>query len=90
MAKILEARKIVLDFLKDVTSSNEINITKIVRVNSDKIAWEAEAVVFVPNQAIKALGIPTEREVMDAQTFLVRFDNEFEVIAYGLKNSLEE
>ncbi len=67
MAKILEARKVIVEFLKEVTNTEEINLTKISRSNTDNVAWEAEAVVFQPNQAIKALGLPVERAVMDAQ-----------------------
>ena len=39
-----------------------------------KAAWEADAAVWQPNATIQALGLSTERPVLDQNFYVVRLD----------------
>ena len=81
------ARDFLLGAVPDVRSAT---VTKLAVIDSEKRLWEAEADVQVPNATIKALGLPTQRPVLDTETYLLRLDEQLNVIAYGLKDSVEE
>jgi len=46
--------------------------------------------VFVPNPTIKALGLPTQKEVLDCQCYLLRLDDQLNIVAYGLRDLVED
>ena len=84
------ARDAVIDFLsKMLPDVSHINIIKLALMDPEQGGWEAEAEVCVPNATVKALGLPTRRPVLDRQTYLLRLDNEGNVTAYGLRDSVE-
>jgi hypothetical protein len=84
------ARDAVIDFLsKMLPDVRHINIIKLALMDPEQGGWEAEAEVQVPNATVKALGLPTRRPVLDLQTYLLRLDNEGNVTAYGLRDSVE-
>ena len=51
-------------------------------IESDDGGWEAEAVVWQPNATIQALGLSTQRAVLDQNFYVVRLDGRLNVIAY--------
>ena len=82
----IAARDFLLEVVPDVRSAT---VTKLAVIDSEKCLWEAEADVQVPNATVKALGLPTIKPVLDTQTYLLRLDEDLNVIAYGLKDSVE-
>lgn len=86
---IEDARNAVIAFLKNTLDVKQVNVTKLVVLDSEKGTWEAEAEVYVPNLTIKALGLRTQREVLDCQPYLLRLDSQLNIIAYGLKDSVK-
>jgi hypothetical protein len=79
----------VRDFLlRTVPGALGASVTKLAVIDAER-TWEAEADVQVPNATIKALGLPTRRPVVDTETYLLRLNEQLQVIAYGLKNSVE-
>jgi len=85
---IEDVRNAVIAFLKNTLEVKQVNVTKLVVLDSEKGSWEAEAEVYVPNPTIKALGLPTQKEVLDCQPYLLRVDSQLNIIAYGLKESV--
>ena len=85
---IEEARNAVISFLQRLPEVKRVNITKLAVLDAEKGTWEAEAEVWVPNPTIKALGLPTQREVLDCQPYLLRLDKQLNIAAYGLKESV--
>jgi len=84
------ARDAVSDFLsKMLPDVSHINIVKLALMDPEQGGWEAEAEVCVPNATVKALGLPTRRPVLDRQAYLLRLDDEGNVTAYGLRDSVE-
>ena len=84
------ARDAVSDFLnKMLPDVRHINIVKLALMDPEQGGWEAEAEVQVPNATVKALGLPTRRPVLDRQAYLLRLDDEGNVTAYGLRDSVE-
>jgi len=86
---IEDARDAVIAFLKKTLDVKHVNVTKLAVLDSEKGTWEAEAEVYVPNPTIKALGLPIQKEVLDCQPYLLRLDSQLNIVAYGLKESVE-
>lgn len=82
-------RDAVIAFLKKTLEVKQVNVTKLVQIDSETGIWEAEAEVFVPNPTIKALGLPVQKEVLDCEAYLLRLDDQLNIIAYGLRDSVE-
>ena len=80
------ARDFLLATIPDVRSAT---ITKLAVIDSAKHLWEAEADVQVPNATVKALGLPTQRPVLDTHAYLLRLDEQLIVLAYGMKDSVD-
>ena len=80
------ARDFLLTTISDARSAT---VTKMAVIDSAKHLWEAEADVQVPNATIKALGLPTQRPVLDTQEYLLRLDEQLNVLAYGPKDSVD-
>ena len=85
-----DVRDAVANFLKKMTDARRVSVTKLVLMDSETGAWEVEADVDVPNPTIAALGLPVRKEVLDCQTYLLRLDKQLNVVAYGLRDSVEE
>ncbi len=78
------------DFLlRTVPGALGATVTKLAVIDMAHKVWEAEADVQVPNATVKALGLPTRRPVVDTETYLLRLSEQRQVIAYGLKDSVE-
>jgi len=85
-----DVRNAVINFLKKTKPDvKQVNITKLAQIDSEKGTWEAEGEVFVPNPTIKALGLPIQKEVLECEYYLLRLDNQLDIVAYGLKESLK-
>ena len=80
---LVDAQRAVRDFLKEsLPDVYRVDITKVVALGSAAAAWEALAVVWQPNSVIQALGLSTERPVLDQNTYLVQLDDRLNVIGY--------
>ena len=87
---IENARDAVIDFLnKMVPDVSHTDIIKLALMDPEKGGWEAEAEVCMPNATVKALGLPTQKPVLDRQTYLLRLDAQGNVTTYGLRDSVE-
>jgi len=87
--RIEDLRDAVIAFLKKSLEAKQVNVTKLVQIDSETGTWEAEAEVFVPNPTIKALGLPVKKEVLDREAYLLRLDSQLNIVAYGLRDSVE-
>ena len=79
----------VVEFLKKQPNVTGVNVTKLAQIDPETGQWEAEADVYVPNATIQALGLPVRKKVLDCQTYLLKVDGRLNVIAYGLRDSVE-
>jgi hypothetical protein len=66
-----------------MVDAQEVSVTKLVLLDAEKVTWEAEADVYVPNPTIRALDLPMEKEVLDCQKYLLRMDKHLNIVAYG-------
>jgi len=87
---IEDLKNAVIAFLKKTLEVKQVNVTKLVQMDSEKGTWEAEADVFVPNPTIKALGLPTQKEVLDCESYILRLDDQLNIVAYGLTDLVED
>jgi len=81
-----DARAAVISFLEKMPDVRQVNVTKLAKLDAEKGTWEAEAEAYVPNSLIKALGLPTQKEVLDCRPYLLRVDNQLNIIAYGRRD----
>ena len=80
----------VRDFLQEsLPDVHRVDVTKVVSLESNDGGWEADAVVWQPNGTIQALGLSTERPVLDQNFYLVRLDERLNVIGYETKKRRE-
>ncbi len=87
---IEDVRKVVSDFLKQQPDVKRVNVTKLAQIDPEAGSWEAEADVYMPNTTIANLGLPVSKEVLDCQQYLLRVDGQLNIIAYGLRDLVEE
>ena len=80
----------VAKFLKKMPDAREVSVTKLALMDSEKGTWEAEADVYVPNPTIRTLGLPVRKEVLDCQAYLLRLDKQLKIVAYGLRDSVQD
>lgn len=80
---LTDAQAAVRHFLQEaLTDVQRVDVTRVMRIESGEGGWEAEAVVWQPNATIQALGLCTERPVVDQNAYVVRLDNWLNVVAY--------
>lgn len=82
MAKIEETSKTVSEFLKKLLHVDEGKI-KVIRTIRDNGGWETEVEVYEESSFIKSLGLPTK--VQDRNIYMVKLDDNLEILSYGLK-----
>ena len=87
---IEDAKNAVIAFLKKTLNVKQVNVTKLAQIDSEKGTWEAEVDVFVPNQTIKSLGLPIQKEVLDCESYILRLDDQLNTVAYGIKDLVED
>ena len=77
---------------KAVSDARRVKVRKLAQIDfdSETAAWEVEAQVYVPNETIRNLGLPVQKEVLDCQDYLLRLDRNLQVVAYGLRDLVEE
>jgi hypothetical protein len=80
---IEDVRDAISNFLAQMVDAQEVSVTKLVLLDAEKVTWEAEADVYVPNPTIRALDLPMEKEVLDCQKYLLRMDKHLNIVAYG-------
>jgi len=84
-----DARIAVIAFLEKAVAAKQVDVTKLAQIDTEEGTWEAEAEVYVPNPTIRALGLPVQKEVLDCQLYLLRLDGQLNIVAYGLRDSVE-
>ncbi|MGO8745026.1 MAG: hypothetical protein ACLQNE_03460 [Thermoguttaceae bacterium] len=85
---LVEAQSAVRTFLKEALPDvHRVDITKVMPVEFNERGWEADAVVWQPNATIAALGLSTQRPVLDQNFYVVRLDDRLNVIAYEIKET---
>ncbi len=87
---IEDVRDAISNFLAQMVDAQEVSVTKMVLLDAEKVTWEAEADVYVPNKTIRALELPTEKEVLDCQKYLLRMDKHLNIVAYGRRDPLRD
>lgn len=76
MSKILEVKKIVLEFLKENIQRHEISIVKI---NKGAESWETIAEVYEDDSFLKSMDLPPKKKRV---FYTVKVDDTNEVTAY--------
>lgn len=89
-SRIEDVRTAVSDFLKQQPDVRRVNVTKLVQIDPEAGSWEVEAELYVPNTTIRNLGLPVSKEVLDCRQYLLRVDGQLNIIAYGLRDLVEE
>jgi hypothetical protein len=80
---LTDAQSAVRHFLQEALPDvHRVDVTKVMRVASGEGAWEAAALVWQPNATLQALGLSTRRVVLDQTSYVVRLDDQLNVIAY--------
>ncbi len=76
MSKIIEAKKAVLDFLKESVNSHEITIIKLEKVAD---SWNAVAEVYEDDSFLKSMNLPPKKTRL---FYAVQVDSELEVTGF--------
>jgi len=76
MSKIIEVKKIVLEFLKENIQCHEISIVKL---NKGAESWEAIAEVYEDDSFLKSMNLPPKKKRV---FYTVKVDDTNEVTAY--------
>ena len=76
MSKIIEAKKVVLDFLKESLTSHEITIIKLEKLVD---SWSAVAEVYEDDSFLKSMNLPPKKTRV---FYTVQLDTELEVIGF--------
>ena len=85
---IVEAQAAVRTFLQEALPDvHRVDVTRVMRIEFNEGAWEADAAVWQPNATIQALGLSTERPVLDQNFYVVRLDAELNVVGYEIKEA---
>jgi hypothetical protein len=88
---IAEAQTAVRGFLEAALPEvRRVNITKVAPATAGGASWEAEAEVWQPNATLEALGLATERPVLDHSHYMVRLDALLNVLEYELEGSADK
>ena len=82
--KIIEVRKIVIDFLKENFGQN----AEIIKVTKTDEGWISEGVIYEESAFIKSVGLPTK--VKDRNVYVVELTDDIEIISYMRKKDDEE
>ncbi len=82
--KIKEVRKTIIEFMKEVFNKD----AEIIKITKTEEGWSSEAIIFEESAFIKSIGLPTK--VQDRHIYVVKLDNELEVISYERKKDNEE
>ena len=77
------ARRFLQEALPEARRVDVIQVMPVVR----RRGLEAEAVVWQPNATIQALGLSTQRPVLDQNFYVVRLDGRLNVIAYEINEA---
>ncbi len=76
MSKIVEAKMIVLDFLKHNVQCHEMTVVKLDKAGDN---WDAVAEVYEDDSFLKSMNLPPKKKRV---FYTVKIDNSGEVIAY--------
>jgi hypothetical protein len=76
MSKIIEVKKIVLEFLKENIQCHEISIVKL---NKGAESWDAIAEVYEDDSFLKSMNLPPKKKRV---FYTVKVDETNEVTAY--------
>lgn len=86
---VTKAMAAAADFLtKTLADVERVDITDVKEVESGEAAWEAEANVWQPNPEVKSLGLHTFRPVLDHNHYLVRLDDQLNVLEYEVHEAV--
>ncbi len=76
MSKIIEVKKIVIEFLKENVECHEISVVKL---NKGTENWEAIAEVYEDDSFLKSMNLPPKKKRV---FYTVKIDENNEVSAY--------
>lgn len=85
-----DVRDAISNFLAQMVDAQEVSVTKLVLLDAEKVTWEAEADVYVPNPTIRGLELPMEKEVLDCQKYLLQMDKHLNIVAYGRRDPVRD
>jgi hypothetical protein len=88
---VREARTAAIDFLKESLGKiARVDVIGMAPIHAGSGSWELEVRVWQPNATIQALGLSPEHPVLDREAYLVRLDENLNVVSYGLKEALQD
>jgi hypothetical protein len=85
---LIDAQAAVRRFLQEsLPDVHRVDVIKVTATGSAESAWEAEAIVWQPNATIHALGLSMRRLVLEQAFYVVRLDNQLDVIGYEIREA---
>ncbi len=84
MSKIIEVKKVSIDFLREEINCYDPKAIKIEKVNQN---WEVVAEVYEDDTFLKSLNLPPKKIRL---FYSVSLDDNLEVISYKRLNSFED
>ncbi|MEN6454462.1 MAG: gas vesicle protein GvpO [Prolixibacteraceae bacterium] len=76
MSKITEARKVIIEFLKQTISCDNVTVIKLERTND---VWHATAEVYEDDSFLKSMNLPPKKTRI---FYSVHLDENMEISAY--------
>lgn len=76
MSKITEARKVIIEFLKETISCDNVTVIKLERAND---MWHATAEVYEDDSFLKSMNLPPKKTRI---FYSVHLDENMEISAY--------
>lgn len=83
MSKIIEIRKIVIDFLKENLKCDDVTVIKLEKIND---SWNAVTEVYEEDSFLKSMNLPTKKNRV---FYSVQIDNELEISAFERLNEYD-
>ncbi|MCY2933305.1 MAG: hypothetical protein WCJ40_03255 [Planctomycetota bacterium] len=83
-------RRLAIEFLKTNCEARRVQVVNMSLIDSARGVWAIEANAFVPNITIQNLGLEVSKEVLDAETYVLKIDGQLNIIGFGLKSLVDD
>jgi hypothetical protein len=84
MSKIIDIKKTTVKFLKETINCDDVTVIKIEKVNE---IWKSVAEVYEDDSFLKSMNLPPKKIRL---FYLVRIDDNLEILSFERHNSFEE
>ncbi|NTV67160.1 MAG: hypothetical protein HGB06_05650 [Chlorobaculum sp.] len=84
MGSLIEAKNVIIDFLKEATSSSDVTV---IRLDKNTDGWKAVAEVYEDDSFLKSMNLPSKKARL---FYAVSLDGNHEVTSFGRLTSYGE